>query len=341
MPTRQTGAFHNGSGQVGVDLSLAGCLCGSYQSHAFEVTFASGIVFCWFCAVTMTMPSASSGLPTPALLVAGLKSLPPVAQVLARLQLLLSDPNSGLDDIAGLIRLDAALTTRVIQISNSVLFRRGLACNTIVEAVNRVGFREVYRMVGVVASSALVAQPLTVYNRSTQVAWRESMACAFAAELLAERLGEDMPGAYMSGLLHAMGRLPINQYILATNVPGKQLAEAGFPYEHSGAEFALLGFTQAEVGALVLEKWGFTAAVVQPIAYQYVPLEAPEPHDRMAAVLYAARWLRTLACQDVLPDELTLDDEIMGVLRLDREVLLEQLPALNNQLSRALEMTKL
>lgn len=286
----------------------------------------------------MTTPADSSGLPTPQLLVAELKPLPPVAQVLARLQHLLADPNSGLDDIAGLIRLDAALTTRVIQISNSVWFRRGLPSNTIVEAVNRVGFREVYRMIGVVASSALVAQPLAAYNRTTQVVWRESVACAFAAELLAEQLGEDMPGAYMSGLLHALGRLPINQYLLAS---GRHLADEGFPHDFSGAEYALLNFTQADVGALMLEKWGFTPAVIQPIASQYAPLEAPEAHDRMAVVLYAARWLRTLACHNLSPDQVPLDDEIMAVLRLSRDDLLAQLPTLNTQLSRALQMTKL
>src|SRR3954470_15407538 len=97
----------------------------------------------------------SSDYPTPERLVAALGQLPPMAHVLARLQRLLADPNSGLDDIADLIRLDAALTTRIIQISNSVWFGRGMPCRTIVDAVNRVGFREVYHLVAVVASGAM------------------------------------------------------------------------------------------------------------------------------------------------------------------------------------------
>jgi HD-like signal output (HDOD) protein len=261
--------------------------------------------------------------------------------VLARLQMLLSDPNSGLDDIAELIRLDAALTTRVIQISNSVWFRRGLPSNTISEAVNRVGFREVYRMVGVVASSALVAQPLAAYNRTTAAAWRESVAGAFAAEMLAERLGEDMPGAYMAGLLHGIGRLPINQFLLTPGNPPRVLADENFPHDHSGAEYALLGFTQADVGALMLQKWGFTPAVSQPIKHQYAPLEAGEAHDRMAAVLYGARLLRSMCCQLLDPAGLTLDDQVLGVLRLSVEEVLAMRPALDTLLARATQMTKL
>ena len=288
----------------------------------------------------MSLPVDYSGIPpSPERLIAELRPLSPVAHVLARLQHLLTDPNSGLNDIADLIRLDAALMTRVIQISNSVWFRRGLPCNTIAEAVNRVGFREVYRMVGVVATGSLSSQPLVVYGRNAVAIWRESVACAFAAEIIAERLGEDMPAAYMCGLLHGIGRLPIDQYLRKAEDP-KVLTDEGFPHDHSGAEYALLGFNQADVGALMLSKWDFPASVIQPILYQYTPLEVQEPHDRLAAVLYGARLLRSVYCEDLPPDEVKVDEEIFGELRLNRDELLSLLPVLETQLARVLQMTK-
>ncbi len=274
-------------------------------------------------------------------LVADLKPLSPVAHVLARLQRLLSDPNSGLDDIAELIRLDAALTTRIIKISNSVWYRRGLPCASISEAMNRVGFREVYKIVGTVASDALVSQPLGSYGRNALATWQESVASAFAAELLADRLGEDMPGAYMMGLLHVIGRLPINQYLQASSSPPRVLVDEGFPHEHSGAEFAVLGFTQARTGALMLGKLGFSPAVIQPIAYQYTPLEAPDGHDRLAAVLYAARLLGAAYTSKIPPEQFIVDEEILGVVRLNREDVFSHLPELSTQLSRALQLTKI
>src|SRR5690606_30781391 len=104
-------------------------------------------------------------VPTPEQLVAALGPLPPTAQVLARLQGLLANPNSDLDDVAALLRLDAPMTTRVIKISNSAWYSRGSPCQTIGEAVNRIGFREVFQVVSIAASSALVAQPLAAYGR--------------------------------------------------------------------------------------------------------------------------------------------------------------------------------
>lgn len=267
--------------------------------------------------------------------------LPPIAQVLARLQRLLSDPNSGLDDIAELIRLDAALTTRVIQISNSVWFGRGTPCRTIGDAVNRVGFREVYHLVAVVASGAIVAQPLAAYTRDATTMWHESISCAFAAEMLADRLAEDTAVAYTAGLLHSIGRLAINKFALAQGPALKPFADEHFPRDHSSAEFLLLGFTQADVAACMLKKWDFAKTITEPIREQYEPLEAQEPHDRMAAILYGARMLRSVICHKQEFGESAEEDEVLNHLRMSREELLAFAPSLQTQLNRAHQMTKL
>jgi HD-like signal output (HDOD) protein len=193
--------------------------------------------------------------------------------------------------------------------------------------------------VALVASDAIVAQPLVIYGRDAAGMWRESVACAFAAEILAERLGEDMPLAYMCGLLHAIGRLPINQHLLASGT-AKPLVEESFPLEHSGAEYALLGCHQAEIGARLLAKWEFQPATIRPIRHQYEPLEAEEPHDRMSAVLYGARLLRTIVAQNVPAEQLSFDEEVLGLLRLSPDDVLSHLPELKDQFARAVQMTK-
>lgn len=267
--------------------------------------------------------------------------LPPTAQILSRLQQLLSDPNSILDDVATLIRLDSAMATRVIQISNSAWFARGGSSKTIEEAVNRIGFREVYHVVAVAASSAIVAQPLAVYGRDAQSVWRESVACAFAAEAIANRVGEDSAIAYMVGLLHGIGRIAINRCLTdAAGNPTMQLSDEGFPHDHSGREFAHFGFTQAAVAACMLERWAFPVESIEPVRHQYDPLTAEEPHDRMSAVLYAARFLRSAHGADTPPAAPEEAEEIFQSLRLERDELLEFLPSLQSQVSRALQMMK-
>jgi HD-like signal output (HDOD) protein len=166
------------------------------------------------------------------------------------------------------------------------------------------------------------------------------MACAFAADLLAARLGEDTAVAYMTGLLHGIGRLAINKGLLATGHAVKPLFDAGFPDDFSGAEFALFGFTQADVGAAMLTQWSFSGANIEPIRRQYAPLDAEEPHDRMSAILYAARFLRTTICQGEPPAEVEGSEEVFQYLRLSRGEVLESLPALERLVTRAVQITK-
>jgi HD-like signal output (HDOD) protein len=267
-----------------------------------------------------------------------MRQLPPLNRVLTRLQILLSDTNSSLDDVAELIRLDAAMTTRIIHVSNSAWFGRGGPCHTIAEAVNRIGFREVYYVVAVTAAKAVVAQPLAAYGRNANALWRESIACAFGADLIAQRIGEDPAVAYMAGLLHGVGRVAINHYLTTSGARTSPLVDDGFPVDFSAAEVAVLGFDQAAVGACMLEKWAFDAAIVEPVRHQYDPLAAGDLHDRMAAALCGARLLRTAACAPAAvckPEEV---EDVFGVLRLEAGEVLALLPDVQRQVSRSLEM---
>lgn len=277
--------------------------------------------------------------PTAEDLVSAMRQLPPTARVLAKLQKLLADPNSGLDDVAEMVRLDASLTTRVIQISNSVWFGRGNPCKTIEDAVNRVGFREIYRLVAVVASGALVAGPLKAYARTADILWDEAVSCGVACELIAGLLNEDQAVAYTVGLLHVIGRSPIDYYLQNTN-PSRTLQDDGFPKEFSNDEFALLGFNQANVGAFMLEKWDFSSLIVEPIRKQYDPLNADEPHDRMASILYGGRLLRTVFLGSEDLGEVPGEEDVLGSIRITREQLFELRPKMEDELVRVHQITK-
>lgn len=287
----------------------------------------------------MPESQAYPNTPLPEILIAGMRQLPPTARVLARLQQLLMDPNSSLDDISVLLKLDASLVTRIIQISNSILFRRGDACTDIDQAVNRVGFREIYRLVAIVTASNVVAGPLPAYGIDPDQVWNESIACAIGAEIIAQSLNEDPAMAYTAGLLHGIGRLPINHFLQGLD-KNRRLANTGFPLDFSHAELAFFAYTQAEVGARMLKKWDFPAGVIEAVRGLYAPLSAPAPHDRSACMLYAARLLHARLStgleQEAAPDEA----DILSELRLDRASLMELIPALESGIERARKVTQ-
>lgn len=222
------------------------------------------------------------------------KHLPSAPKVLPRLKQLLGDGNSAMHEIVALVRLDPGIAARVLQVGNSAYFSKGVRCTTVDEAVNRVGYDQIYELVSYAVASQVLVRPLEIYGIEADEVWRMSVACALAAEVLAERTRQDRDVAYTIGLLHCLGMVALDEWSLRG---GRRLgfAPGTFPREAIAGERAVLGFTQADVGAALLKHWEFPATVFEPVRLQYVP-RISAVHLRMAALLYAAKWVRSAVC---------------------------------------------
>ena len=236
----------------------------------------------------------SPGMQTPHDLVRDLKHLPSAPKVLPRLKELLTDSNSSMFEIVALVRLDPAIAARVLQMGNSAYFSKGTRCFTVEEAVNRVGYAQVYDLVAYAVASQVLVRPLEVYGIEADDLWKMSVACALAAETLAVVTGQDRDVGYTVGLLHSLGMVVIDEWALRQQ-SHLVLPSQGFPREASEAERAALGFTQADAGAALLREWDFPYVMCEPVRWQYSP-RASAIHLRMACLLQCAKWLRTVVC---------------------------------------------
>ncbi len=193
--------------------------------------------------------------------------LAPAAVTLARLRPLLADPNTELEEIVNLIRLDPALTLHVVRLSNSVLFGTYQHIDTLEGAVGRVGFMEIYRLVGLAASKQLCQRDLATYQLSATRLWENSVATAASAEVLALPAGVESGLSYAAGLLRNLGTVVIDACASGKIYPG----EGDHPLV-SDWEKQTFGITSAEVTAILLEHWRFPAGVVDAIRAQHDPL---------------------------------------------------------------------
>ncbi len=258
----------------------------------------------------LSLPAA--GPLSPEDIVRELRHLPSAPKVLPRLKQLLSDTNSAMHEIVALIRLDPGIAARVLQIGNSACFSKGVRCFTVEEAVNRVGYEQVFELVSFAVASQVLVRPLDAYGIEADELWKMSVVGALAAEALAVRTKQDCNVAYTVGLLHCVGMVAIDEWALR-HAPGLRLRTVGFPREAVEHERALLGFTQAETGCALLKHWGFPASISEPVRWQYTP-RASASQARMASLLLAAKWLRSEVCtpegapRPALPDpqQLTL-----------------------------------
>jgi len=212
------------------------------------------------------------------------RSLPAAPKVLERLGALIQDLNTGLDEIAELIKMDPALSARIVRMSNSVVYG-GRSIGNIEEAVNRVGFREVHRLVGIVTTERLTDRFLRFYGLEPQ-RMREHMLCtAIAAEALADNCDIPPHAAYIAGLLRPLGMLVLDR--------AAEHLTACEPYEHGrfGAympwEGICFGLANTEVASLVLHDWRFPSDIVDGIREHYLTHE-DDLGNRMAVLLNLA-----------------------------------------------------
>lgn len=239
-------------------------------------------------------PSPLHSPVTPEQVICELQHLPSAPKILPRLKRLLNDGNSAMHEIVALIRLDPGIAARVLQTANSAYYSNGSRCFNVDEAVNRVGYNQVYELVAYAVASQVLTRPLNAYEVEPDELWSSSVACGLAAELLADSCGEQIDIAYTVGLLHSVGMLAIDEWVLR-NYPTVKLVNQGWAREACESERSLLGFTQAEAGASLLRHWDFPISMSEPVRWQYFP-RSTAGHQRMACLLHAAKWIRTAAC---------------------------------------------
>jgi HD-like signal output (HDOD) protein len=203
------------------------------------------------------------------------QQLPASPQVLMQLNELLTDVNSGLDDVANLLRRDSGLATRIIRISNSPVFGMGARIGTVEEAVNRVGYAEIYRLTGMAAAVQMSEHSLNFYGISGTQLRDHTLVTAMAAEALALRVRTDPRLAYTAGLLRSTGKLVLDRF-LKRHQPGTMPFLLSRTPRLLTWEENLLGCTNAEIANQVLATWRFPAAICSPVRNQY---SAPSPAD--------------------------------------------------------------
>ncbi len=197
--------------------------------------------------------------------------LAPAAATFGRLRTLLLDPETELEEIVQLIRLDPALTFHVVRMSNSVLFGMRERTDSLESAVGRVGFGELYRLVVLAAMQHVCQADLAAYRLKANRLWENAVATAAAAEVLAKRAGRDPGLAYTAGLLRTLGRVILDGAATGQIYPG----EAEWPSVEEW-ERQTFGTTSAAVTTTLLEHWRFPAELVESIRGHVNPLAEPE-----------------------------------------------------------------
>ncbi|MEY8875997.1 MAG: HDOD domain-containing protein [Leptothrix sp. (in: b-proteobacteria)] len=248
-------------------------------------------------------------------------ALPTMPEIAHRLLRSVDDPDVGLRELSALIAQDQGLSVKLLRMANSARYSPRRKICTLQDAATTIGLNSL-RDLSLAACVAGAFPKVDCFDRRRF--WRQSLASASHARLLARACGVDADTAYLAGLVMRTGEL----LMLMVEPEAVAIAElrASAPDSLLGHEQALMQCHHLDVTAELARRWHFPAELIAGLAAAADPL-ATRPFSRLGAVLRLASVISDAGERD-LPAVATLLDlhaELVAHMQLDLAWLADQL----------------
>jgi diguanylate cyclase (GGDEF)-like protein len=226
--------------------------------------------------------------------------LPTLPTVAIELLQLTQDPDVELGDIARLVQYDQALAAKILRTVNSSYYRLNQPCSTIQRALAYLGLSTVkslvlgFSLVDVTRHCGEGFDPMEY--------WRRCVYSAAAARRIATVTRRcDPDEALLAALMQDIGMLALHS-VLGPQY-GEVLSQAqGNHHMLPYCETEALGFTHAEAGAHLGERWSLPEQIVHPIRDHHRRGMIGGSHDDIVnAVILAYRITNVIGAPDPKP----------------------------------------
>ena len=220
-------------------------------------------------------------------------NLPTLPEILLKLIEACDNEATSLSEIASIIIKDPALSFRVLQLVNSSYYSLSSTFTGVEQAVVYLGANSI-KTIAITASIHQVfarkhINAVKHFNLNTF--WWQSLMCATLAKRIAQKTGfGSFDEAYLSGLLHEIGRL-----VLISTFPKEHdwfLLETEDTQNELWAETQLIGITHCEAGSWLVNQWKLNSLMADAIRFHHGPLEQIEEAFPLVKIIYIANLLR-------------------------------------------------
>ena len=195
----------------------------------------------------------------------GTVNLPCFPDVVMRIRKALAEPEVSLTEIVKIVGTEPRLAARLLQAANSAAFNpAGKPLTDLRAAITRLGHRPVQSAAMSFAVKQLrLAPALRSISKPLNVLWEESISVAAICQVVARRTRVSPEEAFLTGLLHGIGRL----YIMVRSV-----GKSDKLYQDPSFVDMIANWHPA-IGKAVLENWGFDDHMCEALGDQ-------DDHDR-------------------------------------------------------------
>jgi len=241
-----------------------------------------------------------------------LHNMPMLPKVVQEVTQLLNNDEVDVEILADKINHDQVLAAKVLRMSNSAYFGCSREVSTIQEAISLIGLSKLKTLV---VASGVTAAFTEVPGLNLKHFWQHSLITASVARQLSQEVDADT--AYLAGLMHTVGQLPIHLVFPAAGAEIEDACKGRSVLERHSVEQTVLGLDHNQVGEKLAKHWNFPDEIARVIRYYTDPLN-PQA-CALAPVVYAAAHIAFdleagKAAEDIAE---TLNSDVAAALGLD------------------------
>lgn len=212
-----------------------------------------------------------------------LHTMPMLPKVVQEVTQLLNSDDVDVKELSDKINHDQVLSARVLRMSNSAYFGCSREVSTIEDAIALIGLAKLKTLV---VASGVTSAFTSVPGLDLKRFWQHSLITASVARELAKEQGLDADTAYIAGLMHTVGQLPIHMVFPKAGEEIEASCQGKSVLERHNVEHAILGLNHNQIGEKLAKKWNFPEEISRVIRYYTDPFN--DGACVLAPVVYAA-----------------------------------------------------
>lgn len=268
-----------------------------------------------------------------------IERMPSLSTTVTKVLEICNRPDTSPNDLNRVISLDPVLTGQVLKLINSAYYSLPNQIGSLTRAIIMLGINTVKNLALSTAVLGSLGREDSFHSLEMDAFWTHSLGVGVTAKALASRQGiakRQREEYFVAGLLHDLGKIPLDTCLPGEYARVLQLAASGIPLERAEAE--VLGLDHAQVGRMIGEKWQLNPGLIGLLAGHHRLDPAGAAGDPLTATIAIADTfvnLRQLGSAGNLYPDRQLSKELArqwGLRRRDLEALV---PEVEEEIARA------
>ena len=197
-------------------------------------------------------------------------------------------PRVDVEQLSTIIRLDPALVARFFSLADFTRIDIQNSNDLLVDVLEQLGIENVNAVIKSATLSQVFHADESEYMQFLKQYWQHSLFAALSAQLIAEKTKYKPDEAYLSTLLHDLGKVSlVNQF-------GKQYLS--FISEHEMIDNAALearefGKSHTLQASTLIREWGWSSFVADAVEFHHEPLESVSNAHELVKICFFANCL--------------------------------------------------